>query len=55
MTPPLHSNKETEVPEVVEILTLVITRSRTGEPPAFSDFKEFISLNFLSFTSYLRD
>ena len=55
MTPPHCSSKETEVPEVVRTLTLVITQSRTGEPRPSSDFSEFISLNFLSFTSYLRD
>ena len=55
MTPPLCSSKETEVPDVVGTLTLVITRSRTGEPRPSNDFREFISLNFLNFTSYLRD
>jgi len=55
MTPPHCSTKETEVPEVVGTLTLVITRSRTGKPWPSSDFREFISLNFLNFTSYLRD
>ena len=55
MTPPHCLSKETEVPEVVETLTLVITQSRTGEPLPSNDFREFISLNFLSFISYLRD
>ena len=55
MTPPHCSSKKTEVPDVVGTLTLVIIRSRSGEPRPFSDFREFISLNFLSFTSYLRD
>ena len=55
MTSPHCSSKETEVPEVVETLTLVIVRSRSSEPRPSSDFREFISLNFLSFTSYLRD
>ena len=48
-------SKETEVPEVVGTLTLVITLSKTGEPRPSSYFREFISLNFLSFISYLRD
>jgi len=55
MTPPHSSSEETEVSEVVGTLTLVITRSRTGEPWPSSDFREFISLNFSSFTNYLRD
>ena len=55
MTPPHCSSKETEVPEVVVTLTLVIIRSRFGEPRPTSDFREFISLNFLSFISYLKD
>jgi len=53
---PLHcSSKETEVAAVVGTLTLVIVRPRSGEPRPSSDFREFISLNFLSFISYLRD
>jgi len=55
MTPPYCLSKATEVPEVVGTLTLVITQSRTGEPRPSSDFREFISLNFPSFISYLRD
>ena len=55
MTPPYCLSKATEVPEVVGTLTLVITQLRTGVPRPSSDFREFISLNFLSFISYLRD
>jgi len=55
MTPPYFSSKETEVPEVVGTLTLVITRWRTGEPRPSSDFREFISFNFLTFISNLRN
>jgi len=51
MISPHYSSKEIEVPEVVETLTLIITRSRTGEPRPSSDFREVISLNFLSFIS----
>ena len=53
--PSYCSSKETEVPEVVRTLILIITRSRTDEPRLSSDFREFIFLNFLSFVSYLRD
>jgi len=53
MTPPHCSSKKTKVPEVVETLTLVIIRSRSGEPRPSSDFREFISLNFLSFVAIL--
>jgi len=55
MNPPHCSSKETEVPEVARTLTLAITRSRNGELQPSTDFREFISLNFLSFASYLRD
>ena len=55
MTSSHCSSKETEVLEVVGTLTLVITQSRIGEPRPSNDFREFISLNFLSFTSYIRD
>ena len=55
MTVPYCSSKQTEVPEVVRTLTLIITRSKTGEPRPSSDFREFIFLNFLNFVSYLRD
>ena len=51
MTPPHCSSKETEVPEVVGTLTLVITQSRIGEPRPSSDFREFVSLNFLSLSA----
>ena len=53
MTPPYFSSKETEVPEVVGTLTLVITQSRTGEHRPSSDFREFISLNFLALPAIL--
>ena len=49
MIPPHCSSKETEVSEVVGTLTLIITQPTTGEPRPSSDFREFISLNFLSF------
>jgi len=55
MTPPYCSSKKTEVPKAVGTLTLVIIRSRSGEPRPSSDFREFVSLNFLNFVSYLRD
>ena len=49
---PLHcSSKETEVTTVVGTLTLVIVRSRSGEPRPSSDFREFISLNFLALSA----
>ena len=55
MTPPYCSSKETEIPEIVGTLILVITRPRAGEPQSSSDLREFISLNFLRFISYFRD
>ena len=51
MTAPHFSSKQAEVPEVVG-LSLNQELVSLGHPVTF---REFISLNFLSFTSYFRD
>ena len=53
MTSPHCSSKETEVPEVVGILTLIITRLRTGEPRPSSNFRELSPLIFLALLAIL--
>jgi len=62
MTSPHCPSKEIEIPEVVGMLTLVVSRPRAGESRLSRDFtNKLVTLGslslliFFSFISYFRD